>query len=300
LSLVQYEIGKLDSAMTSSLQSIKAKEAVAPRTQAESLAFAARCLTMIERDMPRAEQLLDQAVEVSGPEGESLLELQWASGMFRRFVGDEARALESLERALQLARQAQNRWAQFECAMNLARIDLEDGRPAEALQRCAELTEVAAKMTEGSELAVAAALEALARAMLGAGGAEHRLAAAVSTLRRLDAKGALACVLTLWARFDLEGGRLDRARGHAAEAVKAAETLKRRSDAAVARAVLGLAVLAGGDRAEAMRHLDGAAAEASAHLSLSAYARVRTRALADALRLSTIATTEAQTSPRKL
>jgi tetratricopeptide (TPR) repeat protein len=288
--------------MTSSLQSIKVADAAGPRTQAESLAFAARCLTMVERDMPRAEQLLGQAFEVSGPEGGNLLELHWASGMFHRFVGDQGRALESLERALQLARQTQNRWAQFECAMNLTRIDLEDGRPAEALKRSTELAEVAAKMTEGSELAIAEALEALARATLGEGGADNRLAAAVSTLRRLDAKGALACVLTVWARLDIEEGRLERARDHAAEAVKAAETLKRRSDAAVARAVLGMAVLAAGDRAEAMRHLDGAAADASAPLSLSAYARARTRALAAALEapLSTIATTETQTSPRKL
>jgi hypothetical protein len=202
---------------------------------------------------------------------------------------------------LQLARQGQNRWSQFECLMSLTRIDLEDGRPAGALARCAELSQVAAKMTDGSEIAIAAALEAVARALLGEPGADERLAMAVSGLRRLDAKGTLTCVLALWARSDLECGRLDQARAHAAESVKAAEVMKRRSDAAVARALLGSVVLAAGDRAEAMRQLGAAAATASGPLSLSAYARARVGALTDALEvpLPTVATTEAQTRIHK-
>ncbi len=297
LSLVQYEIGKLDSAMTSSLRSLRGADGAAPQTRAETLASVARCLTLVERDMARAEQLLVEARAASGPDGGHLLELQWASGMFQRFVGDDGPAIASLERALQLARQAQSPWSQFECLMSLARIDLEEGRPAAALARCAELSEVAAKMTEGSELAIAAALEALARTLLGEEGADQRLAVAVSALRRLDAKGALTCVLALWARSDLDAHRLDRAAAHAAEAVKAAEVLKRRSDAAVARALLGSIALASGERTQAIDSLRAASASASTPLALSAYALRRTRALAASLGspLPTVATTDAPT-----
>ncbi len=301
LSLVQYETGKLDSAMTSSLRSLGGADAPGPRARAEAVADVARCLTLVERDMARAERLLDEASEMSGPEGSNLLPLQWASGMFHRFVGRDAQAVESIERALLLARQAQDRWSQFECLMYLTRIDLEDGRPASALARSAELSHVAAKMTEGSEVAIAAAFEALARALLRETGAEQRLADAVSTLRHLDAKGSLTCVLALWARLDLEDGRLDRAKAEAAEAARAAELLKRRSDAAVARAVLGSIVLAMGDRAEAQRQLEAASVGVGVPLTVSAYTLARIRALGHALEapLSTIATTEAPTRRRK-
>ncbi len=301
LSLVQYEVGKLDSAMTSSLNSLQGADKAGAKVRAENLAGVARCLTLVERDMSRAGELLGQALEASGTEGQNLLELQWASGMFDRFVGLDASAVVSLERALRLARQAQNRWSQFECIMSLTRIDLEEGRPASALARCPELMEVAAKMTEGSELAIACALEALSRVLLREAGAEERLATAIAALRRLDAKGTLTCVLSLWARSDLEWGRLDRAKANASEAVKAAEVLRRRSDMAVARALLGSIVLATGDRAEATSQLRVASASVSTPLSLSAYARARVRDLAEALGspFPTIATTDAPTAARE-
>ena len=250
--------------------------------------------------MPRAEALLAQAAQVSGDDGENLLELHWATGLYLRFVGEREGAVISLERALQLARRQQNRWAQFECLMTLTRMDLEEARPDDALARCAELSEVAAKMAEGSELAVAAALQGLARTVRGEASAEAHLAEALSELRRIDAKGALSCVLSLWARVDLDAGRFDRARAHAAEAVSAADALNRSNDAAVARALLGLIVLATGDRAEARRQLD-AASDAPTPRSVSAYAGACTRALAEALGtpLSTVATTEPPTRKRK-
>jgi DNA-binding SARP family transcriptional activator len=297
LSFVQYQTGKLDSAKTTSLRSITYPGAEGSRTRAESLAYAAKCLTLVEGDMPHAEQLLGQAFEVSGPDAEKVLEIQWAAGLFYRFSGNESRALASLERALGLSRQLPHRWAQFQCLMNLTRIDLEEGRPAEALARSAEMCEVAEKMPEGSEPPLAAAFEAIARTLLREAGAEDRLATAIDGLRRLDAKGALACVLALWARLDLEDGRLERTRTHAAEALAAAEVLKRRSDAVVARALLGSVALATGDRAGALAHLHAASGVASTPLSLSAYARARMAALADALGtpLSTIAPTETPT-----
>jgi DNA-binding SARP family transcriptional activator/tetratricopeptide (TPR) repeat protein len=300
LSLVQYEIGKVDRAMTSSLRALTDAGA-APRTQAENLAFAARCLTMGEGDMPRAEELLERAREVSGPEGANLLELQWAEGLFHRFAGRGAQAVASLEHALRLARQAQNRWSQFECLMTLTRIDLEDGRPAAALARCGELSEVAAKMTGGSELAIAATLEALARVRLCEEGADERLETAVSALRRLDAKGALTCVLAQWARSDLEARRLDRAKSRATEAVQAAEIVHRRSDASVGRAILGSVLLAMGERDEAIAELRAASAPGSTPLALSAYAVACAQVLAAAVEssVSTVPPTRAPTRGRK-
>jgi DNA-binding SARP family transcriptional activator/tetratricopeptide (TPR) repeat protein len=283
LSFVQYESGQLESAVTSSLQSLTGATSAEPRAQAEHLAFTARCLTMVERDMHRAEELLAQALDAAGNEGASLLELQWAKGLFGRFVGDDERAVASLERAVALTRETQNRWAQFECLMGLMRIDVEDGRPAAALARCPELREVATKMTEGSELAVAGAFEALARVVGGEPGSEEPLREAIATLRRLDARAALASVLCLWAKSDLRGGRLERAQAHASEALRAADALKRRSDEATARATLGAIALAMGDREGAVEHLEATSGWVSTPLAVSAYARQLAEGLAEAL-----------------
>jgi hypothetical protein len=105
LSLVQYETGKLDSAVTSSLRSLKGAEAGDATARVETLAAVARCLTLVERDMPRAQELLGEALEASGPDGRNLLELQWASGMFDRFVGStSAPSLPSSEHCSSRAR----------------------------------------------------------------------------------------------------------------------------------------------------------------------------------------------------
>ena len=280
LGTLQYEAGKLESAGQSVQRVLEQAPGSEPLARAERLAYVGRCFTLIERDMPRAQALLEEAREVAGPAGQELVELAWGTGLFERFRGDLAASVAALERAHALARTAQNRWAEFDCLMQLTLIDLEQGRPAAALDRCTDLASVGRQMTEGSEGTVAAALEAVARAEVTGDPDDPRLAAATTGLRTTDAKGALAFVLTRTAALELALGRLAPARAHAEEAARASDTVKRRSDGVLAHVVLGFVADAGGDGAEALRQLACASAGSDRPLALSAHARSRVQALA--------------------
>ena len=77
---------------------------------------------------------------------------------------------------------------------------------------------------------------------------------------------------------DLRDGRVERAEQRAAEALRAADTVSRRSQAAIARVVLGRVALARRDLAAARRIVDGALSESEEH-ALSARARAELRQL---------------------
>src|SRR5205814_1656868 len=142
-------------------------------------------------------------------------------------------------------------WGECDCLPWLTRIDLERGRFAEALGRCGRLREIAAKMGDGSEAPLAAALEALARSGLGEPGAETAVDVAVATLRDIDTKRLLAYAQSFAAGLDVVAGRLDSASRRAEEALGAAEVVSRRTEVAVAHAILGRVALARGRKAEA-------------------------------------------------
>ena len=128
-------------------------------------------------------------------------------------------------------------------------------------------------MTEGSELAIAAALEALARATAPRGGRGRAPRGRGSpTLRQPRREGGAHLRPEPVGAVGSGGGPTRSRKDHAAEAVKAAELLL---DAATRRSgapLLGSIALAMGDRAEAASQLHAASASASTPLTLSAYA----------------------------
>lgn len=138
-------------------------------------------------------------------------------------------------------------------------------------------------MSEGSEPAVAAALAALARRAAGEPGATADLDRAVADLVRVDAKAMLAYVQTSAAAQDLEAGETAQAQRRAQQALVAASVVGRRSEMAVARALLGRAALARGDRATADAELSAARADRDTPLALSARAVAAVDALVAAL-----------------
>ncbi|MGH7573742.1 MAG: hypothetical protein ACREM1_01235 [Longimicrobiales bacterium] len=75
-------------------------------------------------------------------------------------------------------------------------LELESGRPENALASCAELALVAARMGSGSEAPFAVALDALARLGLNEPGAPQRFEVALAELRRIDSNRLLAYALS--------------------------------------------------------------------------------------------------------
>jgi DNA-binding SARP family transcriptional activator/tetratricopeptide (TPR) repeat protein len=286
LSTLQHDKGDLRGARESTLRAAKAGREADPRTRARQLADSARCLTLIEREMPQAKQLIDEALSLVEREGMRLLELDWAQGLFQVYIGDPRRGAAFLTSALGLAREQEDRWAQFEALMRLTMIDLEEGRARDALERCRELVPVAAKMGEGSEGPAAHAVEALAMLACGQEGALALVDRALCVLREVDAKGMLAYVLSFAAEIELAAERVDHARARAQEALQASEVVDRRSLVTLSHVVLGRIALREGDASAAARHLASISRDLETPLGLNARARRAALALSDAIDLS--------------
>jgi DNA-binding SARP family transcriptional activator len=285
ISVLQHDGGDLHGAHESTLRAADAGRAADPLTNARQLSTSARCLAMIEREMDRARAMLDEAAAILGPSGAGAADLSfaWGHALLALYTGKTDEGAAHLVRALAAARRDEDRWAECDCLIRMTQLAIETGRPADALARCRELAPVAAKMGEGSERPVADALEALARVSACIPGADDHLARATAKLREIDAKGMLSYVLVSAAELDLAAKRRDAARARAEEGLRAAELVDRRSQIALARAILARVALADGDADAATRHLEAASADLERPLGVSARARA---ALAQAAALA--------------
>lgn len=284
LSVLHFDGGDLLAAHDTTLKAADAGRGGAdPLSLARALGDSARCLAMLEREVGRAQAMLSEAVVLADAAGTRLLAVDWADGIVRAFVGDEAEAKLRLERALGEARATEERWAEYECLRFLVQIALESGRAPEAEARCRELLEVASKMGEGGEMPAARALDALARLAGDAEGAGEGVERALASLRAADAKGMLAYALTFAADLDVAGGRLDAAASRAKEALAAAEVVQRRTQVTLARAILARVALARGDRDGAAAAIAPVRAEIDRPLAVSARARASARPVLEAL-----------------
>jgi DNA-binding SARP family transcriptional activator len=277
-SVIEFDEGNFAAAYRTTLQAARAVRAADPVTAAAQYGALAKCLVLIEKDLPQAAAMIDQARELAGPSGEDQMELVYAMGVLDHYRGETERAIASLERALVLTERRAIQWEVCDCHIRLGIIDLERGAYREVRARCETLIPLAARMGgdadgTGSESAVAAALDALARAGLGEATAGQALEAALAGLRTADAKGILAFALNLAAELDLAAGELARAAARAGQALAAAEAVGRTSQITLARAVLAQAAHAGGDDAAARAHLAPTAPLLAEPLGVSARSR---------------------------
>lgn len=270
LSVLQFDEGDLAGAHESTIRAAGATQGADSLARARQLGESARCLATLERDVDRAQLMMDEARTIETESNAELLEVRWGAATLDAFVGENDRAAASLERALVLSRGVEDRWAEYECLRQLVQLDIEVGNRTE---RCAELLSVASKMSEGSELPAARALQALEGFIRDEPGAEDSLERALEGLRSVDAKGMSAYVLVVAAEHDFESGRSEAAGRRAGEALALATAVNRRSQMALARAVLGRVASACRDHRAAKRHLDAIRPDLDDPLMLSARAR---------------------------
>ncbi len=255
LSVLSEEEGRPADAEQHTLRAVQEARRADPATAVRALANTGRCLAQLEREPERAEALLLEARSLAERIGLEVIDIPWGLGLVRHHAGEEEEAVVELERALAIARREQDHWSQSQCLTRLAMIDLEGGRAASAMERCGKLRPLAAKLGEGSEGPVAAALEALTLVREGGVAAADRLDEALAAVRAVDTKGFLAYVLTAAGEHDLACGQLTAAGERAREALEAATAVGRRSQIALARALLARAAAAGGDQEAAARHI---------------------------------------------
>ncbi len=226
-----------------------------PAARCQQLANTGRCLLEVEADLPQARALLATAADLAEALGLHVIELEWGRGLIARWEGDLDTAWSCVQRAVDLARLHQDRWREFECLVWLATLQFERGEFAAVDGLCAEIGTAVARMgTLQSPMNDSLrALAMLARADSDAGQrtAQQALDAAAQALRALDDKAHLAYVLNQTAMLALGHGLPARARTAAAEALQAAEAVRRGTEVLAARALLALAACAAGRPDEA-------------------------------------------------
>ena len=236
LAVLDEERGDLPGAERRVLEAAVVARSSDPATAARALANTGRCLAQIEREPERAEALLLEARELEAQlqplrVGGGLLDIPWGLALVAHGGGREDEARREFGRALDLARAAGDAWAESQCLLRLAALEIEAGHEEEALRCLDRLEEVGTKLGEGSEVASARALRALLRD-------PEALDDALDELRRVDAKGVLAYVLNEAARRDIAAGDSARAERRAGEALQSATTVGRKAQMARARDLL--------------------------------------------------------------
>jgi len=260
LSFYRSVRGDFEGARRATLGQAEAARGGSPAESVPLIANTAFCLALIERDLPKARALLDEAAESAGIHRLSVIDIDLGDGYLAYMEGDLVRARHALERALGLSRTRADAWRQSLALIRLAMVELESGAWEATRARAQELRAVATKLGEGSEGAIADAFDALA--MEGTGEAEGaaRVAAAVEALAGADARSMMAYVLTTAAEISLAKGLFAEAHRLGRRALEAAEPPGKPSAIVLAHAALGRASLGAGDTASALSHLEAARA----------------------------------------
>ena len=270
-SYVHWMHGQWRGAREEILQSERVTRGAGEEEHIVGMAEAARCLAMLERDLPHADAMLMEAQALALRRHQSHHAIPAALGMLRFHENRLDEAAELFKEARTLARSSGDRISEFQAQEYLAMMEIERGRPQAARAHCAALIELGERLREGSERPFAYALDALCEYAIADDSGS--LEAALVLLRAADAKHRLAFTLTRAARLDLERQRPDAAIARATEALRCAEALERPSEIVLAHVVLAEARRATQDLAGYARHV--AALAGLEGLPVAAWARDR-------------------------
>ena len=185
-------------------------------------------------------------------------------------------AVEAFQEARDLARQQGEHLAEFGALEHHVMLELDQGHSARAAALAESLVDLGGRVRPGAERLNARALLALARLQADAADSGSAMREAVDEVRRADAKYELSHVLTRWAELTLARSRFDEAAALGAEALGVATAMGRRSEMALARAVLAEAAHRRQQFGERDEHLAALGTLDVADLSAHAQARLRT------------------------
>jgi DNA-binding SARP family transcriptional activator len=247
LAYLRWEEGAFSDAERHMMRAELVSRAGDEREQVVAMAEAARCLVLLERDLPRAEALALEASARSGRAGIRPPAIADAQGMLRAHQGRLAEAAELFEEARLGAKRESDRMGEFQALEHLVVLRQQQGCWEEARRLCLDLDRLGARLREGSEAPFARALVALTSHALGEPEAQPALDAALEELRVADAKHRLAYTLTRAAHVDLDRGDSSRARARAEEARRMAQALGRPTETLLAGVVLARACRGAGD-----------------------------------------------------
>jgi hypothetical protein len=238
LANLRWQEGAWSDAKRDSLLAELVSRSIEGTQRINALAEAARCLAMLERDLPTAEAMVLEADALAQRLGVEPNAIADATGLLRFYRGAFDEAAELFLRARTLARQDGDKHSEFLALEHLATLELARGRLAETLSISQEMLDLAEKMRHGSELPFARALNALCRCALGDEAAMPEFDRAIDALRLADTKQRLALIAMAAANHCLARDQRERGIRLAEEALAAATLLSRPSDMAMALAIL--------------------------------------------------------------
>jgi DNA-binding SARP family transcriptional activator len=233
LSTLNWELGAWREAHRDVLQSELIIRDGDEAQQASALADAARCLILLERDLPQAGAMLVEAESRAQRQGLTLCSLYDARGMLLAHHGKAEAALAQFDSAERLAIAERNPLFEFHVLEHRAMLELERDAFERAGAIAQRMIQIGGKLREGSEAPFARTFVALAG--YGASRApgeqqQDELLAGLEALRLADAKYRLAYALTRAAVLDLSCGQPHRALARAQQARPIAELLERPSE----------------------------------------------------------------------
>ncbi|NJN85941.1 MAG: AAA family ATPase [Leptolyngbyaceae cyanobacterium SL_7_1] len=245
VGVVYYTQGNFINTREYSLRAVEISQSASPATAARLLAYSGSCLAELGHDIVRAEALLLEAQSLAARVGLELCDIHSGLGAVHLYRGryDEARS--RFRQGWQLSSAEQDHWREFYYLSYLVMLEIEADNLADALTFCQQMAGVSAQIQgEGSEGAIAAALEALINYKLHHPKAESYLQQAVARLQQVDAKRMLSYVLISAAEVDLKQTRWELAFTRAETALQAAQIMQQSNEIAIAWAVLAQAALA--------------------------------------------------------
>jgi DNA-binding SARP family transcriptional activator len=252
-SYVHWMHGHWTGAREEILQSERVSRGSNDEDHVIGMAEAARCLAMLERDLPHADAMLLEAQALATRKSMRHHAIPAALGMLRFHENKLGEAEELFRDARTLARSSGDRISEFQATEYLAMIDIERGRHEAARMHCAALIELGEKLREGSERPFARALDALCHYAIS--NEPGLLESALHDLRAADAKHRLAYTLTRAALIDVERGRSADAVARAREALGYAEALDRATEVLLAHVALARACRAESDTTGYAEHV---------------------------------------------
>jgi len=251
-SFVRWAHGHWDGAREQSLQSERAVRGGSEEERILGLAVTAKCLAMLERDLPQADAMLMEAASLAVRSGIRHQSVAAGLGLLRFYENRLDEAEELLKEARTLCKSAGDRVDEFQANEYLVMIDIQRGLFSEARARCDELLAIGGKLRGGSEAPFASAMQGLCIYALDDQSAP--LDAALQELRIADAKHRLAYVLTRAALLDYQRGRIEDALHRSGEALAYANLLERPTEMMLAHVVLGRCHQAAGRARKARQH----------------------------------------------
>ena len=244
-AVLRWEHGQWSGAQEVSLQAARIVRGGGDEQNIIGLAETAKCLVMLERDLPQADAMLMEAQALAERNRFRHHSILIGRGLLCLHEDRLDEAAELFLEARSLSKAAGDHISEFQANENLVLIAWYQGDCVRALKLCEPLRELAGKLRDGSEQPLAQAVYGLC--LYHEHDDPEPLNQAIEDLRIADAKHRLAYTQSRAAMIDLERGRVESAVARAREALQSAELLRRPTEMLIAHLALYHAGMATGD-----------------------------------------------------